>query len=668
MIVRSGVCGAGSRLLGCFLLIGLAGPLSAQDGELHIRLIQAARAGDVAAIESALAAGAKADAAAGDGMSALHWAAERGHAAAVQALLDHGAAYGAGTRIGDYTPLHLAARRGSAATVRHLLDAGADPNGATTNSGVTPLHLAAAAFDGSEGVELLLAAGADPDALERSAGQTPLIFAAGAGRSDAIRVLLAAGADPSIETEVVDVRQNVLADRDASRFLRRTVENMRLAEGGGDDWQPSSAQIQQAVEEQREYLRSGEPYRAYDPEELVTYRPDYPGGPEVARPPYRETLVGMTGGMTALLHAAREGHVEAAIALLDGGADIDQVSGGDRTSPILVATLNGQFDLALELVERGADPNLAASTDGATPLFATLNTHWAPKSNYPQQRAHDNQSAQYLEVLDALLEAGADPNARLSSHLWYFEFGLTKIGTDLKGATPFWRAAYAQDVVAMRKLAAYGADPNIPTAWPAVGMRERRQQDGRQQEDSGLPWIPEDGFNAYPVHVAAGGGFTGLGAFSIKNVPNAFLPAVKYLIEEHGVDVNTLDAWGYTPMHYAASRGDNQLIEYLVSQGGDPMVITRLGQSTADMARGGRSGFFIRVAYPETVELLQILGSTLECLHTHFLDTGDSCPLAGQGDPWAPRVGEDQERDGRGGPVSDASGVAPVADRVRRER
>ena len=54
------------------------------------------------------------------------------------------------------------------------------------------------------------------------------------------------------------------------------------------------------------------------------------------------------------------------------------------------------------------------------------------------------------------------------------------------------------------------------------------------------------------------------------------------------------------------------------------------------MARGGRAGFFTRVSYPETVELLQDLGSTLECLHTHFLDTGDFCEGAGVADPWQP--------------------------------
>lgn len=604
-------------------------------------LVEAARDGNTELVTELIGGGASVDVAQGDGMTALHWAADRGHATVVAVLLQAGASVDATTRIGSYSPLHLASRRGHADIVQALLRGGADARARTTNSGVTPLHLAASVVGGGDAVTMLLEAGADPNAQESSSGQTPLMFAAAENRADAIGRLLDAAADPAIQTVVVDVLQHLIADRDASRHLRRTLENMREAEGGDSDWEPTASQLQAAIAEQRAYLRSGEPYREYDPEELVSYRPDYPGGPDVPRPPYRETLVGETGGMTALLHAAREGHVEAAVALLDGGADIDQVSGGDETSPLLMATLNGQFDAALVLIERGADPNLAASTDGSNPLFATLNTQWSPKSNYPQPRAQDRQEAEYLEVLAALLEAGADPNLRLNTHLWYWEYGLTKIGTDLKGATPFWRATYAQDLQAMRMLAEYGADPTIPTSWPAVGMRERRQQDGRQQEDSGLPWIPEDAFNAYPIHVAAGGGYTGLGAFSIRNVPNSFIPAVKYLVEEHGIDVNTLDSWGYTAMHYAASRGDNELIRYLVSQGGDVTVITRLGQSTADMARGGRSGFFTRYAYPETVELLQSLGSSLECLHTHFLDTGDFCPLAGQDDPWRPTIGDD---------------------------
>ena len=53
---------------------------------------------------------------------------------------------------------------------------------------------------------------------------------------------------------------------------------------------------------------------------------------------------------------------------------------------------------------------------------------------------------------------------------------------------------------------------------------------------------------------------------------------------------------------------------------------------------GGRGGFFKRVAFPETVELLTRLGSPLKCLHVHFLDTGDCWPGAGVNDPWAQPV------------------------------
>ena len=597
------------------------------------------------AAQTVLRAGADVNAARGDGITALHLAAEQGDVEAAQALLDAGADVGAGTRIGRYMPLHLAARGGHGDVVAMLLQAGADPLAATTNSGATALHLAAGAVRGHGAVAALLQHGADPNAREASAGQTPLMFAAAANRAEAIAALLDGGADPGLATAEVDVLRSLALDRESSRRFRERLRQPPETVGPYGPQpathtthtdEPSPAMVQAAIRAEREFLRSGHDVGPVDARSLARVGSDYPGGPDVVRPPYRESLVGRTGGMTALLYAGREGHLDAAAALLEGGTDIDQRS-ADGTSPLLMAALNGHFDLALELVERGADPNPAAFTDGATPLFATLQTQWAPKSNYPQPRAQDRQRAGHVEVLRALLEAGADPNPRLHTHLWYWEFGLTKMGIDLTGATPFWRAAFAQDVEAMRLLVAHGADPEIPTRWPDVGMRERRQQDGRQQEDSGLPHIPPGVPNAWPIHAATGGGYLGLGAFSVRNRPRQFMAAVRYLVEELGADVNHRDSWLYTPLHYAASRGDNELIEYLVSRGADVMAITRLGQSTADMARGGRAGFFTRVPYPETLELLTSLGATLECLHTHFLDTGDFCPGAGAGDPWAPR-------------------------------
>ena len=634
-------------------VVGLAVVLGAMAEATEESLLDAAKNGHVEVVQTLLAEGADPNEAAGDGMTALHWAAERGHAQVTLLLLSGGADVEAKTRVGSYTPLHLASRRGSSAIARALLAAGADPHATTTNTGVTPLHLAAEAVDGSDVVKTLLRAGADVNAREASSGQTPLMFAAAYNRTETVVTLLEHAADSNARTKSVDVLRSVAVDREADRRLTEALDELREIEGAKEGWEPSPGQVQAIMMAQREFLSSGYVPGEVDPEKLSRLRPDYPGGPPILRPPYREVLVGRTGGMSALLYAAREGSVESTRALLKGGAGIDQTS-ADNTSPLLMATLNGQFDVSMLLLERGADPNIAALTDGMTPLFAALQTQWAPKSNYPQPRAHDHQQVEYLEVMRALLEAGADPSVRLNTHLWYWEFGLTKMGIDLTGATPFWRAAFAQDIRAMRLLSSYGTDPTIPTRWPAIGMRERRQQDGRQQEDSGLPSIPEGVENAYPIHAAAGGGYLGLGAFSVRNAPSQFLAAVKYLVEEHGADVNTRDSWMYTPLHYAASRGDNEMIRYLVEQGADVLALTRLGQSTADMARGGRAGFFTRVAYPETVELLQSLGSTLECLHTHFLDTGDVCEGAGVNDPWQSRL--DGHRPGVPGPRTRTGG------------
>ena len=123
--------------------------------------------------------------------------------------------------------------------------------------------------------------------------------------------------------------------------------------------------------------------------------------PEEINPP-----VSSKGGMTALLHAARQGHLEAVRALLDGGAPIDQVGSGDATSPLLMAVINGEFDLAMFLIERGANPNLAAGGNGATPLWAAVNTQWQPRTRYPQPQEMEQQKATYLDVMKALLAQG----------------------------------------------------------------------------------------------------------------------------------------------------------------------------------------------------------------------------------------------------------------------
>jgi len=316
-------------------------------------------------------------------------------------------------------------------------------------------------------------------------------------------------------------------------------------------------------------------------------------------------LVFSQGGMTPLLLAARQGYIETAHALIDAGADINQVSAGDKSSALLAATINGHFDLAKALLDRGADPGVAAE-NGVTPLYGAINCEWAPKSLYPQPRAYLNQKVGYLDLMAALLDNGADPNARLKKKVWYSGYSFDLSGVDEIGATPFWRAAYASDVAAMKLLVARGADPGIPTMKPAG--RPRTADVERDVRDvSKIPAVPVGGPGVPPIVAAAGSGYgEGFAANSHRYAPTGMLAAVKYLVEELNADVNATDHEGNTALHNAAARGDVEMIEYLVSKGANVKAVNREGKTTADMANGPVQRI---QPWPEALALLEKLGA-----------------------------------------------------------
>ena len=66
-----------------------------------------------------------------------------------------------------------------------------------------------------------------------------------------------------------------------------------------------------------------------------------------------------------MLFAARGGQIEAARALLDAGADVNERL-PDGTSALVVAVMNAHYELAALLLDRGADPN--ADAQGWTAL------------------------------------------------------------------------------------------------------------------------------------------------------------------------------------------------------------------------------------------------------------------------------------------------------------
>lgn len=571
----------------------------------------AAMKGDTERVRFLLRAGADVNAPQGDGMTALHWAARNGDLATLQVLLYAGANGKSTTRLGGHTPLHMASSAGKGDAVAVLLEAGDDAN-ILTATGLSPLHLAAEA-GGPNAVKVLLEHGANINATDSYSARTPLMFATAQNRLSAIKVLLQAGADVSLTTTVFDHLERSRADREEQQRRELVVAAARGIEPRQDRSAPTppppSASRGARDGSGTRGGQGGAQTDIPDPDDPVEVK--RVAAPIVPRSLSNPELIGQQGGFAALHYAARDGRTDAARLLLEAGADIDHRTGGDKSSPMTIAIINGNFDLAMMLLKLGANPNLA-SEDGAAPLFAVLNIEWSLRTFYPQPTAYQQQETSYLGMLKALLEAGADPNARTRSHIWYAAYNSGRMGVTFAGATPFWRAAYATDVAAMRLLVEYGADPNISTIKLASSRRPGQSgpSPGAQNAEldpSGLLPVPPGGPHVHPLHAATGVGYsTSRVGQTHRHVPDGWLPAVKYLVTELGVDVNVRDADGYSPVHNAAGRGDNEIVKFLVAHGADVTVVSRRGQTTVDMANGPIQRI---QPFPETIALLESLGA-----------------------------------------------------------
>ena len=518
----------------------------------------AAMHGDRAAVKALLQQGGDVNAAQGDGMTALHWAAMKNDGELAQMLVYAGANVKATTRLGSNTPLVLAARNGNAPVVQVLLKAGADAK-AATSTGTTPLMLAAASGS-TEAETALLAAGSDLEAKESSMQQTPLMFAAAFSRVEVMKALVAAGANVKATTKVVNLASLTSPEDEFRQQQTPPATGGPVAAGarpaGAPTPEPSAVAAPPAA--------AGAPASAAPPAQAQAGGGGGGGGrrgPAVGKAGvdrqfrYNE-LVGWQGGLTPLLFAVRQGSMEAVDVLLGAGADVNQVSAGDKSSPLVLAIANGHFDVAMHLLEKGANPNLIAE-NGVAPLYGVVNVQWAPKALYPQPRSYLQQQATYLDTMKALLDKGADPNARLRFKVWYSGYNFDLSGVDEIGATAFWRAAYAADIDAMKLLVKYGADPNIPTTKPAGRPRVGDAGVREGGDVSGLPALPVGGPGVTALQAAAGVGYgEGFAANSHRYAPSGMMAAVKFLVGDLGADVNAADHEGNTALHQAAARGD----------------------------------------------------------------------------------------------------------------
>jgi ankyrin repeat protein len=64
----------------------------------------------------------------------------------------------------------------------------------------------------------------------------------------------------------------------------------------------------------------------------------------------------------------------------------------------------------------------------------------------------------------------------------------------------------------------------------------------------------------------------------------------------YGADINKTDCNGNTPLHTAASKGNFEVVKFLVEAGANPIAKNSKGKTPLDLANEG--------SYPATVEFL----------------------------------------------------------------
>ena len=477
-------------------------------------------------------------------------AVKQGDHAAVRALLK--ARVDVNTPEADgTTALHWAVQQAEGQTVDLLIGAGAKVNAANRYS-ATPLRLAA--INGSaEMLQKLLSAGADPHAM--SVGEPVLHTAARSGRAEAVRVLLAAGADVN-----------------AKEVLRGQTALMAAA-----------AEKYDAVAEV--LLEAGADVHARS-----------------------------IGSWTAILFAARAGADDVIRLLLAAGANVgdsltrpgaegsspparnsgmDETPDGLGTTVLMMAIVNGHYDLSAFLLEQGADPN--ADTAGRTALHALVQIrNW----EYPASTPRVEEAGDYLALMKALLAHGANPNARLTKAWFTGQVNHAGVANPigLIGATPFWWAARAADVAAMRLLLAHGADPFLATTENTTPLMVAA---GVGHLDNQTPGSEPDAVEAVKLIV-------GLGADI--NAANNCQPKGK--VNVGFTTRNNLGILcGWTPLHGAASRGRDSIVQFLVDQGAKLDATDIFGRTPLQLSQG-HVVFFTMYQRESTARLLaKLMGS-----------------------------------------------------------
>jgi ankyrin repeat protein len=411
------------------------------------------------------------------------------------------------------TALLWAAYHSDLDMTRALLTAGAKVD-AANRYGLTPL-LQAGRSGAVPVLQALVRAGADAKRPPID-GETPLMAVARTGRVEGVKLLLEAGADPN----GTDATQNQTALMWAAAEGHTDVIKALLAAGAD----PNKKAHVNAIAERK--------------------NSDFP-----------------TGGFTALMYAAREGHDGAVRALIAGGAD-PKAANGDNATAMSIAIVNDRFDLAKTMLDLGADAN-----DGS--LYFAVDMHDATSDMRAKDgsrlRADFDNSLTALDLVKALLDKGADPNKPFVGKLHHYALCCD---ADIN-ASPFFRAAQAADVEALKLMIAKGAQ----VEWSPTEVKKEPKPDGA----AAAPGRGNPNVGRTPMMVAinggrgasfaAGPGFDRLTAPPFRETSNREpFEAIKVLLAA-GANANAKAPDGSTLLHQAVAARQVPIIKALIGAG-----------------------------------------------------------------------------------------------------
>ena len=397
---------------------------------------------------------------------------------------------------------------------RALIDAIAPVN-TPNHYGITPLLQASRAGD-SPLIAALLKAGADP-AVNHPDGETPLMAASRTGRADAVRLLLDAGANAN----------------------------------AADAYQQQTALMWAATEGHTDVIKT-----------LLSAGADPNRKGRITGIDERKHADHATGGFTALMFAARNGYDDAVTALIKGGGD-PKLTNGDGLTATMLAIVNDRFDLASSLLDLGADAN-----DGS--LYFAVDMHDATTD----MRAHDGSRLRVdhankltsLDLVKRLLDRGADSNKPFIGQL---HNSSTLCCDPEQNASPFYRAAQASDVEALKLMIAKGAK----VEWSPTEVKKAPKPGaaagggGRGNPNVGKTPVMVAMVGGRGAAFAAGPGFGRLGPPPFREASNREpLDAVKVLLAA-GADPNVKAPDQSTPLHQAVAARQVEIIRALVGAG-----------------------------------------------------------------------------------------------------